>query len=93
MFKVNNSDTYYDMLSCADKLKHFWGSIALCAWLAVFNPLGVAMLIAFGIGVLKELYDALAPRGTGFSFPDLIADAAGVFIAAAIVNALRHQLM
>ncbi len=37
--------------------------------------------LSLSIGIAKELYDALRPRGSGFSWKDLAADATGALLA------------
>ena len=66
-----------------DKVKHFAGS-ALMAFVlfAFFGLYGAAAAIL--IGALKEVYDVLKPRPTGFSFADLLADALGVVAGSAV---------
>ena len=54
-----------------DKFQHYWGSFAL-AW--AIDP-----KTAFLCGVVKEIYDN--KYSGGFSYRDLVADAAGVLAA------------
>ena len=49
------------------------------------KPLGyrqrVSLGLSFSLGLLKEVHDALRPRGSGFSLKDLLADALGCALA------------
>ena len=66
-----------------DKVKHFAGSALMAFVLFAFFGLYGAATALF-IGVLKEVYDALKPRPTGFNFADLLADALGVVAGSAV---------
>ena len=76
----------------ADKELHFAGSLAIAASLRVEGRRsGTAVGVTFGVGVLKEVYDAtLKPKrmGRGASWKDLAADLAGAIAGAALVRAL-----
>lgn len=41
---------------------------------------------ALAIGVVKEVHDARRPRGSGFSWRDLVADAVGALLGAAVAS-------
>ncbi len=47
--------------------------------------LPVSAGISAGIGVAKELYDRRRPGGTGFSYQDLVWDAAGIAAASLLI--------
>ncbi|HXF58611.1 MAG TPA: hypothetical protein VN539_02200, partial [Candidatus Saccharimonadales bacterium] len=76
----------------ADKELHFAGSLAIAASLRIEGRRGrTAVGATFGIGILKEAYDAaLKPRrlGRGASWKDLAADLAGALAGAALASAL-----
>lgn len=63
-----------------DKVKHFAVSAALgsVARMQIDNP-RTAWLVAMAPGVAKELWDA-RKGGSGFSVPDLAADALGAWV-------------
>jgi len=73
-----------------DKQLHFLGSYGLVFtffhWLpdaeAALGLVAVAIIV-MGIGVAKELCDEI--KYGGFSWKDLVADAAGVMAAAAVI--------
>src|SRR3954466_10903449 len=75
-----------------DKELHFAGSLAIAASLRVEGQRrGTAVGITFGVGVLKEVYDAaIKPRrmGRGASWKDLAADLAGALAGIALVSAM-----
>lgn len=62
-----------------DKLLHALSGaclmFALCLWFRHWQ----GALLAFGVGVLKEVIDIF--RGTGFDVRDLMADITGILIA------------
>lgn len=70
-----------------DKTFHFLGNLAvvLVATLALAEGWGtlVGILAAIGLSLGKEAYDA--KYGTGWSWPDLIADAFGIAAGAIAV--------
>ena len=76
----------------ADKELHFAGSLAIAASLRVEGQSRrTAIAGTFGVGLLKEAYDAtLKPRrmGRGASWKDLAADLAGALAGVALVSAL-----
>jgi uncharacterized protein YfiM (DUF2279 family) len=76
----------------ADKELHFAGSLAIAASLRIEGRRGrTAVGATFGIGLLKEAYDAtIKPRrkGRGASWKDLAADLAGALAGAALASAL-----
>ena len=76
----------------ADKELHFAGSLAIAASLRVEGQRRkTAVAAAFGVGILKEVYDVtLKPRRMkrGASWKDLAADLAGAIAGIAIVSAL-----
>lgn len=81
----------YDSIG-EDKKKHFGLSAVLTAVAyGVFtamgsaHPLLAAVAVAAGTGVCKELYDEMNVNGTGADFYDLVADFAGVGLAALIL--------
>ncbi len=76
----------------SDKELHFAGSLAIAASLRVEGQSRRAAIAGtFGVGLLKEAYDAaVKPRrmGRGASWKDLAADLAGALAGVAIVSAL-----
>lgn len=67
-----------------DKIEHFLGSVILTAICAkLFGP-GYGSVLAFVCGILWEVKDGYVPYDgkhiEGFSWKDLIADAAGVVL-------------
>ena len=76
----------------SDKELHFAGSLAIAASLRIEGRSRRTSLgVTFGIGILKEAYDAaLKPRrlGRGASWKDLAADLAGALAGAALASAL-----
>jgi len=76
----------------ADKELHFAGSLAIAASLRVEGQSRRTSIAGtFGVGLLKETYDAaLKPRrmGRGASWKDLAADLAGALAGVALVSAL-----
>jgi uncharacterized protein YfiM (DUF2279 family) len=76
----------------ADKELHFAGSLAIAAsWRVEGQSRRTSVAGTFGVGLLKEMYDAtLKPRrmGRGASWKDLAADLAGALAGAAIAGAL-----
>jgi len=76
----------------ADKELHFAGSLAIAASLRVEGQSRRTSIAGtFGVGLLKEAYDAaLKPRrmGRGASWKDLAADLAGALAGVALVSAL-----
>jgi uncharacterized protein YfiM (DUF2279 family) len=76
----------------ADKELHFAGSLAIAASLRVQGQSRrTSVAGTFGVGLLKEAYDAaIKPRrmGRGASWKDLAADLAGALAGVAIVSAL-----
>lgn len=62
-----------------DRLLHFLVSAVLVFGIACFLPTWVAAIVAFGLGLLKEIVDAIT--GNGADLVDLIADVAGVGFA------------
>lgn len=76
----------------ADKELHFAGSLAIAASLRVEGQSRRTSLGAtFGVGVVKEIYDAaLKPKrmGRGASWKDLAADLVGALAGVALVAAV-----
>ena len=62
-----------------DKLKHFVVSYAIMLTLMLFVQYDYAFWITLGIGLCKELYDE--KDYGGFSWGDIVADAAGIILA------------
>lgn len=63
-----------------DKVYHFTLSYVIMLTLLLFTTPYSAAMVTFVIGIGKELYDEFDYGG--FSIPDLIADFAGVLLAA-----------
>ena len=76
----------------ADKELHFAGSLAIAASLRIEGrDRGTSVGVTFGVGILKEAYDAaLKPKrmGRGASWKDLAADLAGALAGVALAGAL-----
>lgn len=76
----------------ADKGLHFAGSLAIAASLRVEGRArGTALAATFGVGLLKEAYDAtVKPRRLrrGASWKDLVADLAGAAAGVAVLSAI-----
>ena len=64
-----------------DKLMHFFVSAFLVALLATFLPILWAAVVAFIIGVIKEVWDNFC-EGNRFDWYDILADLAGVVAGA-----------
>lgn len=73
-----------------DKVAHFGVCFAITVILSAFinKPLGpvVGMLVAFALGLGKEIYDKV--RGGKFELGDLVADFLGLAIAGICVTIL-----
>ncbi len=76
----------------SDKELHFAGSLAVAASLRVEGQSRrTAVAATFGVGLVKEAYDAaVKPRrmGRGASWKDLAADLAGALAGVLVVSAL-----
>ena len=76
----------------ADKELHFAASLAIAASLRVEGrPRETALAMTFGVGLLKEAYDAtIKPRRfrRGASWKDLVFDLAGAAAGIAVLNAI-----
>ena len=76
----------------ADKELHFAGSLAIAASLRVEGrPRETALAMTFGVGLLKEVYDAtIKPRRfrRGASWKDLVVDLAGAAAGVAVLSAI-----
>lgn len=74
-----------------DKLIHFFASawILLCV-LLITNDVNIAFFGAFGIGILKELYDKFIKK-TEIDFYDLVADFGGC-VASLFLIAIKIAL-
>ena len=76
----------------ADKELHFAGSLAIAASLRIEGRRReTALAMTFGIGLLKEAYDAtLKPRRLrrGASWKDLVVDLAGAAAGVALLSAI-----
>jgi len=76
----------------ADKELHFAASLAIAASLRVEGrPRETALAMTFGVGLLKETYDAtIKPRRfrRGASWKDLVFDLAGGAAGIAVLNAI-----
>lgn len=65
-----------------------WGALATWAWP---RSTGTVVVVGLGFALLTELLQLLVP-GRSFALSDLLADAAGVLVGAAIALwALRRQ--
>ena len=47
-----------------------------------------AAMIAFGIGIVKEIYDFYKPNPTGFNVYDILCDVVGIAIAVVALGSL-----
>lgn len=76
----------------ADKELHFAGSLAIAASLRVEGrPRETALAMTFGVGLLKEAYDAtIKPLRfrRGASWKDLVVDLAGAAAGVAVLSAI-----
>lgn len=62
-----------------DKLLHILISLIITAILIKFLPIWLSVLIAFCIGVTKEIYDKVTGKGC-FEWLDIICDCIGILI-------------
>ena len=62
-----------------DRLLHFLVCAVVVFTLAQFAPVWVGILVAFVLGIAKEVYDA--EFGNGADVVDLLADVAGIIYA------------
>jgi hypothetical protein len=74
----------------ADKQLHFFSAWALTLTLAQFMGIGPAALLAFVIGMAKEvIWDGLMRRGSPDIF-DMVANAGGIAMALIAVDAAQR---
>lgn len=67
-----------------DGLAHILVSLVLCAVLGVFLPLWAAAIITLSVGFIKEVvWDLWLEKGTA-EWRDIVSDAVGIAICAAI---------
>lgn len=77
---VTMNPAHADSFGTPDKVKHFAVSAALGAAATVATKSdSKAIALALAPGLAKELYDA-RKGGSGFSWRDLVADAAGAYL-------------
>lgn len=62
-----------------DKILHFFISAFMVAIFATFLDIHIAAVLAFCVGISKELFDQFQP-GNKFDWLDLLADLIGVLI-------------
>ena len=68
-----------------DGLAHILVSLVLCAVLGAFLPLWAAVVITLAIGIAKELvWDLWLKKGTA-EWRDMVSDAVGIALGAALV--------
>ena len=68
-----------------DGLAHVLASLVLCAVLGAFLPLWAAVLVTLAVGVAKELvWDLWLKEGTA-EWRDMVSDAVGIALGAALV--------
>lgn len=86
-FKVSQSSA--DSWSGKDKQKHAIGSAILGFGAGLtFEDKRVAFGAALAVGLAKELHDAAAKNGTGFSYKDMTANVAGAAVGVYAGNCL-----
>ena len=85
MFKYLNK--LFDWMSL-DGALHILCSLVILLVLAVFFPLWASVCLTCVVGLGKEVYDRLC--GSGFSWKDLLCDAAGMAIGIIIVLLFKH---
>lgn len=77
---ITASPAHADSFSTPDKQKHFAVSAALGAGAsAITDSDNAAVALALVPGLAKELYDSRS-GGTGFSWRDMVANAAGAYL-------------
>lgn len=79
------------MALAPDKVAHFLACFGATLAAALFVPWWAAAPCALTIGAGKEGWDIVRPNGTGWSWSDILADAAGV--AAALVLLAARGLL
>lgn len=67
-----------------DKALHFITSYSLTLSTALYLPLWVAVAATLIVGVGKEVFDKVSGKGSA-EFGDLLADVAGILVAALAV--------
>ena len=73
-----------------DKLLHFCVSLCLVILLSFLDKGIISVgLIVLSIGFLKEMWDSIKPKSTGFSWMDIVADTGGILVGSLFVILMR----
>lgn len=71
-----------------DGALHILCSLIILLVLSAFFPVWASVCMTAAVGIGKEVYDRIC--GSGFSWKDLLCDAAGIVIGIIIVLLFKH---